>query len=524
VVLTRRNLAVPDFAAPSPAQPQAGQPQAMVPAVSHTARPKWQGRALDYTFAALSIGVAIGVTMLLWGMLNRNPFALFYIAVMLSAWRGGFGPGLLASILALLSIDFFLMPSFFSGSIHDVVQAATFVGIAGLLSWLNHSRDRAMADLKQAKDEADDANAAKDQFLAVLSHELRTPLTPVLGLAMMLEHDDTLSEDRRADATIIRRNIELEARLIDDLLDITRIRQGKLSLNRRAVDVVVLLDDVLRICDPDAQQKNIRVRAITNGPRVVHGDPARLQQIVWNVLKNAIKFTPQNGCVTINVSDTDNGQVAIDVIDTGIGIEPATLGRVFKAFEQGGNNVTRRFGGIGLGLAISKALAEAHGGTLTAASEGAGRGACFTLTLNLQSTSALPEVAGPAKSPAAQPLKVLLVEDHPDTTQVMTRLLRNLNHDVTHAASVQAARRLADAYAFDMVISDIGLPDGTGAELMKHLRQTHRLKGIAMSGFGMETDVKRSLDAGFHAHLTKPVNLDLLEAAISEVAAVKQVA
>ncbi|HEX8322413.1 MAG TPA: DUF4118 domain-containing protein, partial [Tepidisphaeraceae bacterium] len=180
--------------------------------------------AVDYGIAVASIGVAIAVTLLFWTAFNRNPFALFYAAVMVSAWRGGFGPGLLASLLALVSINFFLMPSFFSGSWRDAVQASTFIGIAALLSWLNHSRDMAMTHLRRAKQEADEANEAKDQFLAVLSHELRTPLTPVLGLATVLEHDPSLSDEVRADATIIRRNVELEARLIDDLLDITRIR------------------------------------------------------------------------------------------------------------------------------------------------------------------------------------------------------------------------------------------------------------------------------------------------------------
>lgn len=477
-------------------------------------------RATDYAIAVVSVGIAVGVTLLFWSVLNRNPFALFYAAVMVSAWRGGFGPGLLASAMALVAIDFFLMPSFFTGTLRDVVQASTFIGIAALLSWLNQARDRAMAALRLAKQEADDANASKDQFLAVLSHELRTPLTPVLGLAMMLEGDETLSPERRADATIIRRNVELEARLIDDLLDITRIRQGKLSLNRSTVELSSLVRDVQQICEADAQAKQIRVRAILPaGARMVHGDPARLQQILWNLLKNAIKFTPTNGQVTINCTDAADGKVTIDVIDTGIGIDPQTLPRVFNAFEQGGSNVTRRFGGIGLGLAISKALAEAHGGTLTAASEGSGRGACFTLTLAGIAATTPGDIIWEPKGPHVKPLKVLLVEDHADTSDMMTRLLRNLNHEVAHAGSIQAARRLAGSRPFDVVISDIGLPDGTGVELMRHLSAEHHLKGIAMSGYGMEEDVRRSLDAGFHAHLTKPVNLDLLEAAIGELVA-----
>jgi CheY-like chemotaxis protein len=248
----------------------------------------------------------------------------------------------------------------------------------------------------------------------------------------------------------------------------------------------------------------------------VHADPARLQQIFWNLLKNAIKFTPMRGQITVNCSD-DDGRLRVDVIDSGIGIEPDVLPRIFNAFEQGGGKITRRFGGIGLGLAISKALAEAHGGTLSASSEGTGCGACFTLTL--ATSAAAPDVVAPvSNAPVVEPLRVLLVEDHPDTSEVMTRLLRNLNHDVQTAASVRGARQLAQSQRFDVLISDIGLPDGTGLDLMQSLQAGHRVRGIAMSGFGMEDDVRRSLHAGFHTHLTKPVNLDLLEAAISELA------
>ncbi|HEX8324874.1 MAG TPA: ATP-binding protein, partial [Tepidisphaeraceae bacterium] len=300
---------------------------------------------------------------------------------------------------------------------------------------------------------------------------------------------------------------------------------GKLSLNRKTVDLTSLIDDVVRICAPDAQAKQIHVRTIVApAARLVSGDPARLQQILWNLLKNAIKFTPPKGQVTISCGDGVDGQLKVDVLDSGIGIDAATLPRVFNAFEQGGSSVTRRFGGIGLGLAISKALAEAHGGTLTAASEGSGRGACFTLTLATLAVAPLTADTGRRRMPDVEPLRVLLVEDHPDTSDVMTRLLRNLNHRVEHAGTVREARQLAQSAVFDVVISDIGLPDGSGVELMQYLSAEHRLKGIAMSGYGMEADIRRSLRAGFHTHLTKPVNIDLLEAAIGELASYSRTA
>jgi signal transduction histidine kinase/CheY-like chemotaxis protein len=481
-----------------------------------------RGPLLNYPLAVVLNGIAIAVTLLFWEpVFSRNPFALFYAAVMVSAWCGGIGPGLLASAISLLAIDYFLMPSFFSvlTSFRGAVQGSTFVGIAALLSWLNASRDRAMVAMEKARIEAEAANDAKDQFLAVLSHELRTPLTPVLALAAALEADPSLSDETREDATMIRRNIELEARLIDDLLDITRIRKGKLELTRETVDVATLVEHVARICHPDAAAKDIRVRMLL--PRVrrsVHADPARLQQILWNLLKNAIKFTPQQGHITIACSDGEDGQVQVDVIDSGIGIEPDVLPRIFNAFEQGGSTITRTFGGVGLGLAISKALADAHGGALSAASEGPGHGACFTLTLTALPAEASIAPASGTGHPAMRSLRILLVEDHADTMRVMKRLLTNIGHTLKTASSVEAALELADAHRFDLVVSDIGLPDGTGLELMQQLRARHQLRGIAMSGYGMEEDIRRSLAAGFERHLTKPVNVDLLEASLAEMA------
>jgi CheY-like chemotaxis protein len=211
--------------------------------------------------------------------------------------------------------------------------------------------------------------------------------------------------------------------------------------------------------------------------------------------------------------------VRVEVIDTGAGIAPDVLPHIFDAFEQGGNDVTRTFGGLGLGLAISAALADAHGGILTAASDGLGLGARFTLELD--ALEVLPIAPPPAetKPPRARRLRLLLVEDHPDTSRVMTRLLRSLDHDVHAVGDVRAALRTAERQRFDLVISDIGLPDGSGLELMRQLRERYQLKGIALSGYGREDDMRRSREAGFDAHVTKPIDFDSLAAAIADVAA-----
>ncbi len=471
--------------------------------------------------AVATVGAAAAATLALWQQVfSRNPFGLFYAAVMFSAWCGGLFPGLLATALAMLAIDYLLIPSFFvhSTAWRDLVQASTFIGVAVLVNYLKGRGEMAMNALRQAKQRADEANSAKDQFLAVLSHELRTPLTPALAIAAALERDSDLTSSVRADLTMLRRNIELEARLIDDLLDVTRITRGKLTLSLATVDLVNLIEHVIQICTPDAAAKGVDLTFDHQCTRrCVRGDAARLQQILWNLVKNAVKFTDAGGVVTVRCADGEQSRVRVEVSDTGVGIANDVLPRIFRAFEQGGSEVTRTFGGLGLGLAISAALAEAHQGTLTAASDGIGHGATFTLELD--ALIALPAIQ-PTREPKmdmARSLRLLLVEDHPDTSRVMARLLRSHHHHVLTASDVETALRTAENNTIDLVISDIGLPDRSGLELMSELRERYQLKGIALSGYGMEEDVNRSMEAGFDAHLTKPVNFDQLTAAITRI-------
>jgi PAS domain S-box-containing protein len=427
---------------------------------------------------------------------------------------------------------------------------------------------RAELDLSESRDAAEAANNAKDQFLAVLSHELRTPLMPVLTTVQTLEDEPGVTPDLRDSLEMIRRNVELEARLIDDLLDLTRIAKGKLQLNADTVDLHAAMQSALDICAVEIMQKHLRTSLdLSAANHHVHGDPARLQQVFWNLIKNAVKFTPAHGLISIR-SDAaagagagagagaagDGEAVRIEIRDTGIGIEPAALSRIFDAFEQGGPAINRRFGGLGLGLAISKALIDLHHGKLQAASEGKGRGASFSIQLPTvpktiippaapsaagSTTSAAVATVEPAPTPApaaASPstplsasartrattgrggeIKILLVDDHYDTNRAMQRLLQRLGYQVRTADSINAALAAADESAFDLLISDIGLPDGSGLELMRQLlsrRPARPIKGIALSGFGMEEDIQRSKDAGFYEHLTKPINFKRLESAI----------
>jgi PAS domain S-box-containing protein len=375
-------------------------------------------------------------------------------------------------------------------------------------------------ELKRAKEAAETANRAKDHFLSVLSHELRTPLTPVLGAISLLEGSpDLTAEDLREHLSMIRRNIETEARLIDDLLDLTRIARGKLQLHFEIVDAHAVVRNTVSMLQSELDAKDLAVTVALRAKSFqVWADPGRFQQMLLNLLSNAIKFTPADGSITVRTSN-ENGTVKIEVIDTGIGIEPEVLPRMFNAFEQGQQTVRRQFGGVGLGLSIVKSLIGMHKGSVSASSEGTGRGATFTLRLDTVTSPPLTGGGALSAGPAREklPLRILLVEDHDDTRNVMTRLLRSFGCNVTAAGSVSEAMAIADRQEFDLLVSDIGLPDGSGMDVMRRLSAMQQVKGIAITGFGQDDDLRRSMEAGFATHLTKPVNFQTLHDAIQKV-------
>jgi signal transduction histidine kinase len=367
------------------------------------------------------------------------------------------------------------------------------------------------------------ANAAKDQFLALLSHELRNPLSPVIAMVGELEASAPRSAKLREALEVIRRNVELEARLIDDLLDVTRIAKGKLQLMLEVVDVHEVLRRAYEICREEVTNKSIETKFQLDAEEVyVEGDPARLQQIFWNLIKNSVKFTPANGCITISTTNPRAEDIEIQVADTGIGIEPNKIGKIFNAFEQGQTSITRRFGGLGLGLAISKAMVDAHRGKIRVESPGKDKGTTFIVQLKTVPAPVVAPNGADAKAPAVTetvplPLRkhrLLLVDDHVDTCTGMKMMLERRGYDISVAYSADQAVEKARLEDFDLLISDIGLPDRTGYELMSELRQSKGLPGIALSGFGMEADVTKAHEAGFAEHLTKPINLDRLESAI----------
>jgi signal transduction histidine kinase/HAMP domain-containing protein len=361
------------------------------------------------------------------------------------------------------------------------------------------------------------SNLAKDQFLAMLSHELRTPLTPVLASALALENEPALPEGIHESLQMIRRNVELEARLIDDLLDLTRIDRGKVQLNFEVVDAHSLLQNALEICQPEIDRKHL-VRSVNLGARKVHlrADPARLQQIFWNLINNAVKFTPSEGQIFISTSNDSRGHLHVEIADSGLGIEPESLPKIFDAFEQGGRT---QLGGLGLGLAISKALVEAHKGTITAQSAGRNKGSTFTLVFPTCETAAaqIAPAVSPRK-PERQGMRILLVEDHEDTNRSLTNLLRRRGYQVQSALNFQSALDLSSKKQFDVLISDLALPDGSGIDLVQTLRSKRPVIGIPLTGFGMEDDIRKGREAGFHYHLVKPIDLNRLDSLIQESA------
>lgn len=418
----------------------------------------------------------------------------------------------------------------------DGTQVAVLIGAAALerypktvIAFVLELTERKQVEhaLKVAKDAAESASTAKDEFLAMLSHELRTPLTPVLLMATAMLEDAGTPDEIRPMLEVTRRNVELEAKLIDDLLDFTRISHGKLRIDRQVVDAHDLIKQALEVCRADIRAGNLLVRLDLQAEEShVDADPARTQQVFWNLFKNAVRFTPPGGRLEIRTRNwlstepgADGNSVIVEVSDTGIGIEPALLPRIFDAFAQGEAS-TRRGGGLGLGLAISRSIVAAHGWHLTAASEGRDRGATFCVEMGCVPA---PVATAPIRTLHSQParapraLRILLVEDNRDTLRYLSWTLSQRRHTVSTADRIATARAIASAESFDILISDLDLPDGSGLELMRHLGGGALLPGIAMSGFSSDEDIAMSRAAGFSEHLTKPVSLIALEETIARV-------
>lgn len=414
----------------------------------------------------------------------------------------------------------------------DVDLEGTVIGIVSVRNDITDRR-QAEQEIAHARDEAIAASRAKDDFLASLSHELRTPLNPVLLLASEAAEDPELPRRVRADFETIRHNVEMEARLIDDLLDLTRIVRGKLALTRECLDLHQVIDTALVSVRPEVEEKQITIQidCCTEQHHVL-GDAARLPQVFWNIFRNAVKFTPEGGHIVVESEMKGEDRILVRCRDTGIGMTVAELQRVFDSFTQGDHAESgpHRFGGLGLGLALARMLVRLHGGEIHADSAGPGKGSTIWVELPLAPTETAKEAERAAAmrtiSPArgrttpdpATRTRILLVEDHTPTRQALEILLTRRGYEITSAASTEEALAKAESLYFDLLVTDIGLPDRDGYSLMRTLRlQQPDLTGIALSGYGMEEDIARSRAAGFSAHLIKPINASDLDQTIAEL-------
>jgi PAS domain S-box-containing protein len=375
------------------------------------------------------------------------------------------------------------------------------------------------------------ANNAKDEFLAALSHELRTPLSAISSMLDVFELGEDLADKPdvqtpsqldHSGVALIRRNVQILVSLINELLDLTHISRGDLHLELATIDAHHAIGDALRDLSSELKAKRIDLRVNLRAEfRHVRVDRAKFHRIITNLVGNAIKFTPADGIIRVTTASASNDDLVIEISDSGMGIEAGSLARIFSPFEQGDASVRRRFGGLGLGLSISKSLARAHGASLEAESEGPDNGATFRL--RFKTTQLFPGEAAPQpKASRGAPMHILLVEDHADTRQCMQRLLESRGHKVHSAGDAQSAIELSESEKFDLLIADLGLPDRSGLELLGELRQREpKLPAIALSGFGLPKDVVNSKEAGFIEHFVKPVDLQRLHAVINRLAPVK---
>lgn len=389
-----------------------------------------------------------------------------------------------------------------------------------------HEREAAQVQIsalleaeQRARAEVEEANRSKDEFLATLSHELRTPLNAILGWAEILRTGEPSASELREGIEIIERNARSQARLVEDVLEVSRIICGKLRLNPRTIDLVNVIDAALASARPAAQLKSIDLsREFEPGPAMVCGDIDRLQQIVANMLSNAIKFTPSRGQVRVRLRHRER-DFQIEVQDSGIGIRADFLPYVFDRFRQSDSSSTRAHSGLGLGLSIARHLIEMHGGTIAVASEGENRGATFTVTLPALSERAAERTGALAAANALPKLpgvRVLVVEDDPDSRRLLTRLLRRSDAEVRDVGSAAEAVAALEDFHAEVLVSDIAMPSEDGYSLMRRLRMSPELRirnvpAVALSAFARPEDKSRALSAGFQAHIAKPYEpFDLL--------------
>ncbi len=511
-----------------------------------------------YVMPVLLVAAALVPTLALHPLLERSTFFLFIVAVMVAALLGGLRAGLLATFLSLLVTALVIEPRGLSAAREEWVRIGTFLAVAVWVSaitertrrdWMRAREQaaelRAMATQRatllkmaeRARSEAEAANRTKDEFLATLSHELRTPLTSIVGWSKMLRSGQLDAETADRAIETIERNARLQTRLIADVLDLSRIVSGKLHLNLVPTEVLPVVETAVDTIRPAAEAKHISVRRVLDPfPCPVLGDSDRLQQIVWNLLANAIKFTPPGGAVDVRLACRDK-EAEIVVSDTGVGMSPELLPHVFERFRQGDASSTRRYGGLGLGLAIVRHLVELHGGRVEAQSGGLGRGATFRVLLpRLLEAEAVAHAnhvwerrrnenqgLRHGRTTALQGLKVLVVDDEPDARELLSTILEHDGADVVAADSAAQALSLLDRAHPDVLLSDLEMPGESGYVLIGKVRQRPpehggRIPAAAITAYARIEDRTRALRAGFQMHVPKPLNPTELVTVVASLA------
>ena len=390
-------------------------------------------------------------------------------------------------------------------------------------------RGNLLVRAERARTEAEAANRIKDDFLATLSHELRTPLTSLLGWASVLRSEERDEHLLDQGLEAIDRNARAQAQLIDDLLDVSRIVSGKLHLNVRPLDIAAVTLAAINVVRPAAHAKNLVLTYWAQpGLGAISADPARLQQIVWNLLSNAVKFTPQGGQINVRVEqDGCNARVAVS--DSGQGINPEFLPRVFDRFRQADSSTTRSYGGLGLGLAIVRHLVELHGGTVSAESEGVGKGATFSATFPLLAERTEPLTLGHSSdnmrldSQSLNGLRVLLVDDEQEAREIITTVIARTGAEVKSCESVREALAVLNRWKPDVLVSDIAMPEEDGYSLIAKVRslpedQGGSIPAAAFSAYARDEDRKRALEAGYQMHIAKPISSGQLVTMIARLA------
>jgi len=473
---------------------------------------------LRYLVALGAAVVTIGVLIPLRFLIEPLPSPPFLLVVIMVAWLVGFGPAVVAVVLSALALDYWFIPPI--GAIittwHEIASVACFAAVGIGVAWLTATRRQAEDDRKAllareqaSRASAEAANRAKDEFVAVLGHEFRNPLSAIVSAVHLLDRIETQEERTRLAREVIARQARNITRLVEDLLEINRIANGKIRLDMQPVE----LADTVRRClsTLSARTESHRV-SLEADEAWVSADPVRLEQIVVNLLDNAIKYTPVGGAIDVRVA-RERSRAVLRVHDTGVGIAPDDLSRIFDLFVQGDPLARRAQGGLGIGLAVVRRLAELQGGTIDASSDGPGRGSTFSLRLR---SMPAPAIRTPLRRPVAAPAahrRIVIVEPDSDLRTILRSLLETSGHEVSEATDGPSAFASAVRLRPDVMLVDLELAGLDGYELAQRLRMTPEAKSIvlvALTGYGRSDDVERARAAGFDHHATKPVDPEML--------------